>query len=341
MIAQRARGAALVLTVVVAGCGGSTAVSPSTITPTTAAATTPAPSGPLRGVSLSPRTYDETGFSEFADVVATGTDFVERVGDIVEWEDPTGGALGFVGGLADRQGLIAISVTGVFDVNDGALLRPIDDAAFARYVAAARTYASARHPVYLGLGVEIDTQWRTHPEDFDRFVDLFSAVADAIHEASPDTIVFTAFQLERLSGMQGGMFGGENDPANAAWDLIDRFPGADAIGFTTYPGLAFADPADIPDEYYAEAAAHAGGRPIVFTEMGWQAGGAFAEWSGSEERQAAFLARFDELTSGVDVGFACWSFLYDQDAPGPFASMGLFRADGTPRPAWDAWRATP
>lgn len=36
-----------------------------------------------------------------------------------------------------------------------------------------------------------------------------------------------------MKGLQGGLFGGFNDAAQAQWQLIDRFPKADFIAFTT------------------------------------------------------------------------------------------------------------
>ncbi|HEX9761905.1 MAG TPA: hypothetical protein VGA97_02280, partial [Acidimicrobiia bacterium] len=189
-----------------------------------------------------------------------------------------------------------------------------------------------------GLGVEIDTQWRNRPDDFEVFVDLFAAVAAAVDEVSPDTKLLTVFQLERLSGMHGGLFGGTNDPTLAAWDLIDRFPDADIIGFTTYPGLVFSDPSEIPDDYYTRLNQYAGGRPIAFTEMGWQSAGQYGVYSGTEQKQEAFVERFLELTAGADMAFYIWSFLYDQQAPGPFASMGLVDRVRRPKLAWWAWQ---
>ncbi|HEX5630239.1 MAG TPA: hypothetical protein VFY15_01135 [Acidimicrobiia bacterium] len=328
-------------------CGGET--SGTGAAPTTAAASTTtaatstsaqaAPDTPLRGFSLSPRSYEGDDFAGFFELAAAHGDIVERVADALEWEEAPGAAVTVVQGLAEQYGYEPVFVAGIFDVNDGELLRPLDQATFDRYVTAAAGFAERHQPRFFGLGVEIDTQWRAHPDEFDRFVELFAAVADAVHTASPDTMVFTAFQLERLSGMNGGLFGGVNDPGAAAWELLDRFPDADAIGFTTYPGLVFADPDDIPDDYYSRLAGRSGGRPILFTEMGWQAGGAFGEWSGSPEHQARFVSRFRELIDGVDVAFYVWSFLFDQAIPEPFATMGLITADGVERPGWDAWVA--
>lgn len=335
----------VVVAVLVAACSGAAAPSasePDATSPPTSAApaattTTAAAAGTLRGLSLSPRTYDNDGFLDFFAVASPHVDVIAAVTDILEWEGGGGTGTAVVHALAAEYGYEPLSITGVFDVADGTLLRPIDDAMFDRYVAAARSHAERHRPRFLGLGVEIDTQWRTHPDEFEVFVDLFGAVAAAVHEVSPGTQMVTVFQLERLSGMQGGVFGGVNDPDAAAWDLIARFPDADVIGFTTYPGLVFTDPGEIPDDYYRRLATHTGGRPIAFTEMGWQAGGDVGAWSGSPEKQAAFLARLPDLIDGADVAFWVWSFLYDPPTVVPFSTMGLIAADGSERPAWAVW----
>jgi hypothetical protein len=335
---------ALLVTVVAAGCTGSTSTTVPSATTTAGTTTTgggpvPVPEEPFRGFSLSPVDYEGNSLVEFLQTAAANGEAIERVGDILEWEEPPDSGLAVVDGLAIEYGYLPLSITGVFNVDDGQLLRPIDDETFDRYVAAARSYATTHQPPYLGLGVEIDTQWRLHPEDFDRFVELFAAVAAAVDEVSPDTEMFTSFQLERISGMLGGLFGGVNDPEFALWTLIDRFPDADIIAFTTYPGLVFADPAEIPQDYYSRLNEYAGGRRIAFTEMGWQAAGSYGAYSGSEEKQLAFLTRFDDLIADVDVAFYIWSFLYDQQVQGPFASMGLVDRALRPKAGWWEWQA--
>lgn len=337
---------ALLVVLLVAGCSDGD----STGTTTTSAATTttgsipadgpvPAPEEPFRGFSLSPVDYEGDSLVEFLETASANGDAIERVGDILEWEEPPNSGLAVVDGLAEEYGYFPLSITGVFNVDDGVLLRPIDDETFDRYVAAARSYAANHQPPYLGLGVEIDTQWRLRPQEFDRFAELFAAVAAAVDEVSPETEMFTSFQLERLSGMLGGLFGGVNDPELALWTLIDRFPDADIIAFTTYPGLVFTDPAQIPDDYYSRLNDYAGGRRIAFTEMGWQSDGQYGDYSGSEEKQLAFVRRFHELIEDADVAFYIWSFLYDQQVQGPFASMGLVDRALRPKAAWWEWQS--
>jgi hypothetical protein len=183
----------------------------------------------------------------------------------------------------------------------------------------------------------VNTLYEKSPQDFEIFTRLFDDTCDAVKAASPGTKVFTVFQLERMKGLQGGLFGGVNDPGLAQWGLLDRFPKADLIAFTTYPGLVFPSPADIPAEYYAEAAARAA-KPIAFTEIGWHSAAAPAGWESSEDEQAEFVRTFFALTAGVKPEMAVWSFLFDPETDPPFDSMGLYRrSDGNPKSAWDAW----
>jgi hypothetical protein len=174
------------------------------------------------------------------------------------------------------------------------------------------------------------------PEDFEKFVRLFAGTYDAVKQKSPDTKVFTIFQLEHVKGLKGGLYGGVNDPAAADWALIDRFPKADLVGFTTYPGLIYKDPSGIPADYYVEIRNHTS-KPVAFTEIGWQSEAWPAGWESGDVEQAAFVTRFFELTGSLDKEMAIWSFLYDPAAPKPFDSMGLIKKDGTVRPSWNAW----
>jgi hypothetical protein len=140
-----------------------------------------------------------------------------------------------------------------------------------------------------------------------------------------------------MKGLQGGLFGGENDPELAHWDLVDRFEAADVVGFTTYPGLIYGHPDEIPPDYYAEVADRVD-RPLAITETGWSAGTVAPGWESDEREQAAYVDRLFALTADIELEVALWAFVYDQPGfPVSFDEMSLRRDDGTPRPGWDAW----
>ncbi|MDA1188900.1 MAG: hypothetical protein O2854_04395 [Chloroflexi bacterium] len=116
------------------------------------------------------------------------------------------------------------------------------------------------------------------------------------------------------------------------------FPDADLIAFTTYPALVFQSPAEIPDDYYTEAAERAG-KPVAFTEIGWHAAQLGAPgWDSDEEEQAEFIRTYLRLTEDVEPVLSIWAFLYVLPGqPIIFETMTLVRPDGSFPPAWDAW----
>lgn len=283
---------------------------------------------PFVGFSLSPAGYDEAGLNEFFAKAGEGADLVAWVG---AWQDlGQGGTL--VYDLSADHDYVPVVVTGFPTGADGRRVMPDDPDELIDTV----VDWVAGHPVpFLGFGVEINSfLWENAPDDFEWFVTLFPEVANAVHAVSPDTIVFPGFQLERLRGLKDGLFGGKR--TTAEWELLDRFPAADAIGFTTYPGLIYPTPPELPADYYTEIRSHTD-KPIIFTEVGWQSGGELGEWSGTPLLQDDFVAeRLPDLADMSEM--VIWSFLYDQEAGGPaFGSMGLVDSDGNERPAWNTW----
>jgi hypothetical protein len=345
MSLMRRRGGLIVaVALIAAACGGSgstvdsdattsTAVDGSTVTTTSQPSDDPEP---LRGFTLSPRSYESDDFAEFLDLVGANAHMLGWAGDAMALEQEDSPAL-VVHALGDQYGVMPLVVTGVSSTETGQLLRPLDQGTFEDYIAAAAAYAAEFQPSYLGYGVEIDSLYHAAPDDFDRFVDLFAAVAAAVGETSPETRLIVGFQLERMKGLNGGLFGGVNDESAALWELIDRFPDADIIGFSTYPGLVFEHPDDLPGDYYRSLSDRTDGRPVAFTEMGWHAEGDYGPYSGTDAAQARFVERFPTLIDGLDVVFYLWAFLFDQAVQEPFSSMGLIGADGTRRAAWDVW----
>ena len=291
---------------------------------------------PLAGVSLSPRSYDGGDFRSFFEEAGAAGSLVRWAGD---WADlgEADGAPGVVATLARQHGMEPVIETGVFSASSRELFRPLTPETRERYVESAAAFCEVHAPPYLGIGVEVDFHHETDPDSFETFVDLFAETYDAVKAASPGTQVYTGFQLERLRGLRGGLFGGENDPDSATWELLDRFPDADLVGVTSYPGLIYDEPAAIPEDYYVEVGDRAG-KPVAITETGWSHETKGEGWESDEAEQAAFVDRLLALTADVDVETLLWVWLYEQaDETGAFSGMSLRRADGSARPAWDAW----
>lgn len=295
----------------------------------------PAPSL-LKGVSLSPRSFESDDFADFFVKAGEAGQIVTWAGDWNELSNMVSGAPRVLMELASGYGLLPVIEAQFFSQSTGRLLRPLTAETRKDYDGYAAAFAREFKPPYLGLGIEVNILHEKAPADFDAFVALFGEVYDAVKAESPETKVFTVFQLERMKELGGGLFGGENDPAAAQWALLHRFPKLDLVAFTTHPLLVYKSPADIPADYYSAIRAHTQ-KPVAFTEVGWSSGTEPAGWESSEAEQAEFARRFFELAAPCGPEMAVWSFMYDVRTVVPFNSMGLRRGDGTARPAWDEW----
>ena len=212
-----------------------------------------------------------------------------------------------------------------------------------RFISAITTVAREQRPEFLALGVETNRLWMSDPTAFDGFVKGYADAYDAIKKVSPSTKVFTIFQLELMRGSAYLLTGKQSTPPQ--WDLLTKFSGRlDLVGYTTYPFLAYSSPADMPDDYYADAARRSPA-PVAFTEIGWPsadlgAAAAGSAYGGTPEEQSDFVARFFALTVNVRPALALWSFPNDVGpaAPPTFSSVGLRKNDGTAKSALVAWQ---
>ncbi|MCL4436785.1 MAG: glycosyl hydrolase 53 family protein [Thaumarchaeota archaeon] len=288
-----------------------------------------------KGVTLSPQSFQQSNFTDFFTKAKQAGSIVSWVGDWNELGDVNGGSR-VVAELASTYGYTPVVETQFFTQSTGRLLRPLDDATKQSYKSGAVAFAEKYRPKYLALGVEPDMLYEKSPADFDQFAKFYSEVYDAVKAVSPNTKVFTIFQLEQIKGLKGGLFGGVNDPSKAQWQLLDRFPKNDLIAFTTYPGFIYKNPSDIPADYYTEIKSHTS-KPVMFTEIGWHSAPSPSGWESSETKQAEFINRFYNLTKNLNKETVIWAFMYDQKTIAPFNSMGLLYNNGTAKLAWNAW----
>ena len=286
-----------------------------------------------KGITFTPSSYDSSGIQDFLNKIPQLGNTISWAGD---WEELglTDGAPANLAQIAESSNLTIVIEAQFFSQPSGQLLRPLDNATIANYTQMAVSFARTYHPAFMAFGIEVNILYEKSPSSFDSFVSLYNQVYDEVKSASPSTTVFTIFQLERMAGMQGGLYGVSNN-ASAEWSLLGKFK-MDAVGFTTYPDLVFKNPADIPLNFYSQIKNYSS-LPVIFTEVGWHSAAAPAGWESSPQEQAQFVSTFFSLTVSLDKVLEIWSFLYDQNAPVPFNSMGLLNSNGTARPAWNAW----
>jgi hypothetical protein len=184
------------------------------------------------------------------------------------------------------------------------------------------------HPEFLALGLEVNTYWEYDPDDFDVFVAYYKSLYTAIKSDSAyqNTKIFVTFQLEKLN--KTGLIGDKD------WTPFHKFDGyLDVAAFTTYPELIYSNPLQITATYYSEIAAEDSvGIPVAFSEIGWS-----AEETIQEEKQAAFIDRFFQLTAEMNLEFVNWAFMHDLDTIGPLTKIGLYTSDGTPKTGLLNW----
>ncbi len=213
------------------------------------------------------------------------------------------------------------------------------------------------HPRYLGLASEINTYMDAHPEDVEHYLSLYREVYDRVKAEAPETQVFVTFQWDDLNNMFAPA--AEGRPAGQTnWEQVEAFePRLDLWAISSYPYFAFPSGEGIPVDYYTPLLERSS-KPLAVAEGGWTSQ-PLGSLHGDEAGQAAYLqAIHDQL--GDRLCFWVYLILTDfnmesiagimrqqgraeSDIEGlsMFASVGLRRFDGSPKPAlavWDTYR---
>jgi len=301
---------------------------------------------------LIPRHNPSANASDWEDLYQSLAAFGGLAGVYTNWSDTPASAgsipkvVDTAFGLQTKYRVEPIIALGVARDSAGGVAGTVnwsDGAERAKFLQAVSAVATKYRPAYLALGVEVNRLWQSDPAAFDAFVSAYTEAYDGVKKQSPQTKVFTIFQLELMKGRAYLSTGkAQSEPQ---WDLLQRFEGRlDVAGFTTYPFLASETPDAIPADYFAEAAARAG-VPLALTEIGWPSAplstAPASGFGGSPEEQAAFVRRLRDLLAGVPVEIALWSFPNDVGAGvnPAFESVSLRANGGTPKPALAAWEA--
>jgi hypothetical protein len=296
-------------------------------------------SGPLKGFSFSPKSTAAPDLSGFYTKLKSTGNAVTWAGDWAQLSGTSGGPYG-VTDTARSNGLTAIAIPTTHTRASGksSAVRPLTPSQIETYKQGIVSYAAKYKPSYLGMGIEINWIYEELPTDFQSLASLFSQSYDAIKAVSPETKIFTVLQLERTKGLKGGLYGGVNDPTKAEWAILDSFPKADVIAFTTYPGIIYKSPADIPADFYSEISKHTA-KPVIFTEMGWSSSSTVKGYEGSEDKQDQFIKLFFDQTKSLNPQVVIWSFLYDQALSEPLVGTGLISTAGVEKKGYATFKS--
>lgn len=220
-----------------------------------------------------------------------------------------------------------------------------------KYKSVAIKICNTFSPLYLGLGIEVNTYYHYNPTDFARYVQVYKDIYDYIKTNTncSSTKVFVTFQLERMKGIGTSV----GYPGASQWSILNQFDGKlDLVVFTTYPEVEYTAPSSIPDNYFtsiiSELPANLSSKKIAFTEMGWNSSVNLISGSNNTfQSQVDFITRFATITDTLKttkIEFVSWAFMHDYKDCGsfdPFRTIGLRNTDGSQKDnthsAWEQW----
>jgi hypothetical protein len=168
-----------------------------------------------------------------------------------------------------------------------------------------------------------------------------AAAADLLAAGSSATLLFSV-QVETA----WGRLGGSGNYVGVEQDFAD-FPFAQMLGLSSYPYFAFAQPEDIPANYYSRLL---NGRtlPVMVVEGGWTSVSAGSVQS-TPALQARYITRHAQLLDAVNARGLIQLLFADLDLasfPPPipanlplFVNIGLTDSDFNGKPALAAWDA--
>ena len=198
------------------------------------------------------------------------------------------------------------------------------------------------HPEFIGLAAETNLIRAAGTAV------LYSAVVQAANDAAADlraagrtAPLMISVQVETAwGGLTGGSYAGVEQ------DFQD-FPFTDALGLSSYPYFAFAQPESMPSNYYTRIL---NGRtlPVMVVEGGWTSA-SVGSVASNPDLQARYITRHADLLDSVHAIAVIQLLFADIDLssyPPPipanlplFVSIGLTDSDFVGKPALAAWDA--
>lgn len=224
------------------------------------------------------------------------------------------------------------------------LAEPEVQQAYRAYVLAV---ARKLQPEIIGLAAETNlVRAAASPALYAAVVRTANDAAAELRAAGSSATLLASVQVETAWGVlgNGGVTGGSTSYVGIERDLAD-FPFAQWLGLSSYPYLGYAQPEDVPLDYYRRLLA---GRtlPVMVVEGGWSSASVGSVRS-SPSNQARYIARHAQLLDAVAARGVIQLVYADIDAssfPPPlpanlplFTHIGLVNSDFAAKPALAEW----
>jgi len=222
-----------------------------------------------------------------------------------------------------------------------------DPAVVAAFTAHCERMIATFSPDYVAYGIEVNMLRTLAPEKWPAFVHLAAQVYPRLKAAHPTLPVFLTFQVDFL----------HESPEVQPAAIREVLPFTDLVAASSYPYVGQPDPRALRADHFDALAALAPGKAFTVAETAWPGEDVTAPYPAfipaTEETQRLYLERLLSDAARLRAAFVCWFFTRDYDAwwdeelrDLPIAPLlrlwkdtGLYRGDGTARPARDVWRS--
>lgn len=197
-------------------------------------------------------------------------------------------------------------------------------------------------PAILGLAAETNLTRALAPALYAAEVQAANAAAADLRAAQSTATLMVSVQVETAWGRMSG----SGPFVGIGADLAD-FPFLQMLGLSSYPYFAYAQPEDLPPDYYSRLiAGH--NIPAMVTEGGWTSA-AVGSVQSTPEKQARYITAHARLLDSIsargliqllfaDLDLSSWPPPLPANLP-LFTSIGLTDSDFHAKPALTAWEA--
>jgi hypothetical protein len=205
-------------------------------------------------------------------------------------------------------------------------------------------------PDFMAYGVEVNGLVKDAPTEWPKFVKFARLVYSALKVEHPGLPIFVTLQLDYFWA----------DEPQQRRAIVQILPYTDYLAVSTFPYVdGYADPHNIPRDYFARLAALAPAKPFAVAETGFAAKEVSVlgtRIQGRPDWQDAYMTFLLAQSERLQAKFVVWSVPRDYDqlvnrlkalrVPpatielyGLWKSNGLIDAEGNARKALDTWTA--